>query len=315
MSAPMDLRIFVEPQQGTTYARLRTLAVEAERLGFDGFFTSDHYQHMGDGDGGPGPLDALTTLAGLACDTERLRLGTLVTPITFRGPGPLAVAIAQIDEMSGGRVELGLGAGWYEEEHRSYAIPFPTLGGRFERLEEQLAILTGLWTTPPGATFDYAGVHYRVEASPALAKPVQSPHPPIVMGGYGQRRTPRLAAAYAAEFNVPFCPVAAFSGVCDNVREACRSRDRDPATMAFSVAQVVCCGADEHELARRATAIGREVGELRENGVAGTPAECAATVAAFRAAGADRLYLQVLDDTDLDHLRLIAEAVAPAAAG
>ncbi|MEQ8842779.1 MAG: LLM class F420-dependent oxidoreductase [Acidimicrobiales bacterium] len=307
----MHLRIFVEPQQGTTYARLRTLAQRAEALGFDGFSTSDHYLHMGDGDGLPGPCDALTTLAGLAGDTERLRLGTLVTPITFRLPGPLAIAVAQIDEMSNGRVELGLGAGWFEEEHRKYGIPFHDLGGRFDRLEEQLAIITGLWETPAGEEFEFSGEHYTIQSSPALAVPTQSPRPPIVMGGFGQKRTPRLAATYADEFNVPFSPAAAFAPVTDNVVAACEARDRDPATMTFSAAQVVCCGTDEAEIARRAAAIGREVPELRENGVAGTPDECVARLREFADAGATRAYLQVLDDTDLDHLELIAAEVAP----
>jgi len=307
----MDLRIFVEPQQGTTYARLSTLARRAEALGFDAFFTSDHYQHM-DGDGLPGPCDAWTTLAGLARDTDRLRLGTLVTPVTFRLPGPLAIAVAQVDEMSGGRVELGLGAGWFDAEHSSYGIPFPDLGARFDRLEEQLAIITGLWATPPGETFDFEGQHYSVKDSPALVTPTQSPRPPIVMGGFGPKRTPRLAATYADEFNVPFFPAAAFADAAANVTAACEARDRDPATMVFSAAQVVCCGADETSLARRAEAIGRSVEELRENGVAGTPDECVARLREFADAGATRAYLQVLDDTDLDHLELIAAEVAPA---
>ncbi|MEM7140197.1 MAG: LLM class F420-dependent oxidoreductase [Actinomycetota bacterium] len=307
----MDFRIFVEPQQGTTYARLCALAQEAEALGFDAFFTSDHYLHMGDGDGLPGPNDAWTTLAGLARDTERLRLGTLVTPVTFRLPGPLAIAVAQIDEMSGGRVELGLGAGWYEDEHTAYGISFPALGDRFGRLEEQLAIITGLWETAGGDTFDFTGDHYTVENSPALARPIQSPRPPIVMGGYGPKRTPRLAATYADEFNLPFSPVGVFRALCDNIRAACEIQDRDPASMTFSAAQVVCCGADEVELARRAAAIGREVEELRENGVAGTPDECVERIRAFADEGADRMYLQVLDDTDLDHVRLVAAEVIP----
>ncbi len=307
----MDLRIFVEPQQGTDYGRLTALAQLADQLGFDAFFSSDHYLNMGDGDGRPGPSNAWTTLAGLARDTTRIRLGTLVTPITFRLPGPLAITVAQVDAMSGGRVELGLGAGWFDEEHANYGIPFPDLKGRFDRLEEQLAIITGLWDTPVGERFDFAGEHYTLERSPALPKPVQTPHPPIVMGGFGPKRTPRLAATYADEFNVPFFPAAAFAAACDNVIAACVARDRDPATMTFSVAQVICCGTDEAEIARRAATIGREVEELRENGIAGTPEECAERLREFSAVGAQRAYLQVLDDTDHDHLNLIAEELAP----
>jgi F420-dependent oxidoreductase-like protein len=307
----MDLRIFVEPQQGTTYGRLRTLAERAEALGFDGFFTSDHYLHMGDGDGLPGPCDAWTTLAGLARDTTRLRLGTLVTPVTFRLPGPLAIAVAQVDEMSDGRVELGIGAGWYEDEHRAYGVPFPAVGERFDRLEEQLAIITGLWATAPGDRFSFAGDHHRVDDSPALVTPTQSPRPPIIMGGFGPSRTPRLAARHADEFNLPFFPASSFGSVTDNVVAACEAIDRDPATMTFSAAQVLCCGRDEAELARRAQAIGREVDELRENGVAGTPDECVEVLRGLGDAGAVRAYLQVLDDTDLDHLELVAAEVAP----
>ena len=307
----MDLRIFVEPQQGTTYERLAALAGVAETTGFDGFFSSDHYLRMGEGVGLPGPTDAWTTLAGLARDTSRIRLGSLVTPITFRLPGPLAIIVAQVDAMSGGRVELGIGAGWFDEEHTNNGIPYPAMGERFDRLEEQLAIITGLWSTPTGETFDFAGDHYRVERSPALPKPIQTPRPPIVMGGFGPKRTPRLAATYADEFNLPFFPASAFAGTCANVVAACEARARDPATMTFSAAQVVCCGRDDAEIARRAAAIGREVGELRENGVTGTPAECATRLREFADAGAARVYLQILDDTDHDHLRLIAEEVVP----
>ncbi len=200
----MQLRIFTEPQQGASYDDLLAVAQAAERLGFDGFFRSDHYLVMGGGDGLPGPTDAWVTLAGLARDTTRLRLGTLVTSATFRLPGPLAVSVAEVDHMSGGRVELGLGAGWYEAEHRAYAIPFPPLGERFERLEEQLAIITGLWGTPAGERFSYTGRHYEVTDSPALPKPRQQPRPPVIVGGHGPSRTPRLAATYADEFNLAF---------------------------------------------------------------------------------------------------------------
>jgi F420-dependent oxidoreductase-like protein len=306
-----DLRIFVEPQQGAGYEQQRRIAVHAEHLGFGAFFRSDHYLKMGSVSGLPGPTDAWITLGALARDTRRIRLGTLVTSATFRHPGPLAISVAQVDEMSHGRVELGLGAGWYAAEHEAYAIPFPPLGERFERLEEQLAIITGLWATAEGDTFSFSGRHHTVTSSPGLPKPVQAGGIPIVIGGRGPRRTPRLAAAYADEFNVPFADLAGFTEACDRVRAACDDRQRDPATMTFSAALVVCCGADEREIARRAAAIGREVDELRTNGLAGTPEEVADTVRAWVAAGADRLYLQVLDMNDLDHLDLIAHEVAP----
>jgi F420-dependent oxidoreductase-like protein len=305
-----DLRVFTEPQQGATYADLLAVARRAESLGYGAFFRSDHYLAMGGANGLPGPTDAWVTLAGIARETSTIRLGTLVTSATFRLPGPLAITVAQVDDMSDGRVELGLGAGWYEAEHEAYGIEFPPLGERFDRLEEQLEIITGLWATPTGETFDSPGGHYPVTASPALPKPVQSPVP-IVIGGGGPKRTPALAARYASEFNVPFVPVEFFTAQCHRVRAACETIDRDPATMSFSIALVLCCGADEDEVVRRAAAIGREPDELRQNGAAGTPEEVIATLRSWAHAGADRIYLQVLDLADLDHLDLVAEQVAP----
>src|ERR1700722_20139875 len=198
----MELRIFCEPQQGASYDDILKLALVSEAGGFGAFFRSDHYLKMGSVSGLPGPTDAWATLAGLAAETSRIRLGTLVTPGRVRLPGPLAITVAQADQMSGGRVELGLGAGWFEAEHTAYGIPFPPAAERFDRLEEQLAILTGLWETPVGQRFSFAGKFYPVTDSPALPKPVQRPHPPILIGGRGLRRTPQLAARYADEFNV-----------------------------------------------------------------------------------------------------------------
>ncbi|MGH9067739.1 MAG: LLM class F420-dependent oxidoreductase [Acidimicrobiales bacterium] len=307
----MRLRIFTEPQQGASYEQLRAVAATAEEAGFDAFFRSDHYLVMGDGDGRPGPTDAWVTLAGLARDTSTIRLGTLVTSATFRLPGPLAVSVAEVDAMSGGRVELGLGAGWYEAEHRAYGIPFPEVAERFDRLEEQLAIVTGLWDAPAGGTFSYPGHHYQVSDSPALPKPVQSPHPPVIVGGRGRRRTPDLAARYADEFNLAFRPAEECRSQFENVSRACESAGRDPASLRFSAAVVVCCGVDEAEVNRRARAIGREAAELREHGAAGSPEEVAESLAAYGAAGAGTAYLQILDLGDLDHLRLIAEQVVP----
>jgi F420-dependent oxidoreductase-like protein len=306
----MKLRIFVEPQQGATYEQLLAVAQATEALGFDAFFRSDHYLAMG-GDGLPGPTDAWVTLAALARETTRIRLGTLVSSATFRWPGILAIIVAQVDAMSGGRVELGLGTGWYDGEHTAYGIPFPALGERFERLEEQLAILTGLWATPVGEKFTFSGAHYSVADSPALPKPLQKPHPPLILGGAGAKRTPRLAATYADEFNVPFHGVADTHAQFTRVREACASRNRDPASLILSAAQVVCCGADEAEIAARARAIGREVDELRTNGAAGTPDEVVARLRELGEAGAQTVYLQVLDLDDLDHLRLLSERVLP----
>jgi F420-dependent oxidoreductase-like protein len=306
------LRVFTEPQQGATYDQLLTVARLSEELGFDAFFRSDHYMRIGDGDPGPGSTDAWVTLAAIGRETSTIRLGTLVTPATFRFPGPLAISVAQADAMSGGRVELGFGAGWYEDEHRAYAIPFPTTRERFDRLEEQLAIVTGLWTTPVGERFAFEGRHYQVANSPALPKPVQQPHPPVILGGWGTKRTPRLAALYAQEFNVPFSPVAAYRGACDHVRAACDAADRDPSTMRFTVAQVTCVGEDDATFRRRAQAIGHDADQLRENAVGGVVEEVIGRIGEFAEAGAETLYMQILDLDDLDHIRLIASEVMPA---
>ena len=307
----MELRIFTEPQQGATYDDLLAVALEAERLGFGAFFRSDHYLHMG-GEPGPGPTDAWITLAGLARDTSTIRLGTLVSSATFRQPGPLAVTVATVDAMSGGRVELGLGAGWYESEHTAFGIPFPPLGERFDRLEEQFEIITGLWSTDLGGSFDHQGHHYQVAGGTGLPKPVQSPRPPIVVGGGGPKRTPALAARFADEFNMPFSDLAATETQFERVRKACEAIGRDPEGITLSAAQVVCVGADEREIGRRAEAIGRDPEELRVNGVAGSPAEAIDRIQAFADLGAERIYLQVLDLADLDHLGLIASEVLAA---
>jgi F420-dependent oxidoreductase-like protein len=304
-----DLRIFTEPQQGASHADLVAVAQRAEALGYGAFFRSDHYLKMGGATGLPGPSDAWVSLAGIAMQTSKIRLGTLVTSATFRHPGPLAISVAQVDEMSQGRVEFGIGAGWYEAEHQAYGIPFPDLGGRFDRLSEQLEVITGLWRTPLSETFSYAGQHYHLTDSPGLPKPAQIGGPPIIIGGRGAVRTPMLAARHAAEFNLPFGDLAAYQVQQNRVRAACEHIGRDPESMIWSAALVACVGGDEAEVNRRAAAIGREPAELRANGVAGTAAEAAETLSTWRAAGVERIYLQILDLTDLDHMDLIAAAV------
>ncbi|MEY2231824.1 LLM class F420-dependent oxidoreductase [Streptomyces sp. BF23-19] len=302
----MDLRVFTEPQQGASYDTLLSVAKATEDLGFDAFFRSDHYLRMGSADGLPGPTDAWITLAGLARETRRIRLGTLMTAGTFRLPGVLAIQVAQVDQMSGGRIELGLGAGWFEEEHKAYGIPFPA--DRMSRLEEQLAVVTGLWATELGATFDHAGKHYRVENSPALPKPAQAKIP-VLVGGHGAKRTPRLAARYADEFNMPFASIADSERQFARVREAAEEAGRGPDDLRYSNALVVCVGKDDAEVARRAAAIGRDVDELKAHGLAGSPAEVVEKIGAYGASGASRVYLQVLDLHDLDHLELISAQV------
>ncbi|MFG2002942.1 LLM class F420-dependent oxidoreductase [Spirillospora sp. NPDC048911] len=304
----MRLRIFTEPQQGASYETLSSVAKATEDLGFDAFFRSDHYLKMGDMSGDPGPTDAWITLGALARETSRIRLGTLMTAATFRLPGPLAIAVAQVDQMSGGRVDFGVGTGWFEEEHTAYGIPFPSLNERFERLEEQLEIFTGLWGTPHGETYDFEGTYYRLANSPALPKPAQDGGPPVLIGGFGAKRTPRLAARFADEYNLPFHRFEDTEMAFGRVRKACEEAGRTK-PMVYSAAQVVCCGRDEAEIKRRADAIGREVDELRANGLAGTPAELVDKIGKFGELGAECLYLQVLDLDDLDHLELLGTEV------
>jgi F420-dependent oxidoreductase-like protein len=259
------------------------------------------------GDGLPGPTDSWTTLAGLARETSTIRLGTLVSSATFRHPGVLAIQVAQVDEMSGGRVELGLGTGWFAAEHAAYGIPFPDK--RFGMLEEQLEVITGLWGTPVGETYSFSGEHYTLTDSPALPKPAQA-RIPIVVGGGGPRRTPALAARFADEYNQSFPEIDSIGPRIAVIEEALAAAGRAPGSLTQSVALVTAVGADEAEFARRATAIGREPAELREHGIAGTVAEAVDRLGALREAGVERVYLQVLDLQDLEHLDLVAREVA-----
>jgi F420-dependent oxidoreductase-like protein len=308
----VDLRIFTEPQQGAAYEDLLKVARAAEDAGFDAFFRSDHFLAMGDANGLPGPTDAWVTLGALARETSTIRLGTLMTAATFRLPGPLGVMVAQVDQMSGGRVELGLGTGWYEAEHRAYGIPFPSLAERFSMLGEQLEVLTGAWRTPVGVRYSHHGEHYSFSDSPGLPKPLQTPYPPIIVGGNGKNRTPALAAEYATEFNMPFAGLDELVAGQERADAACRELGRDPATLGRSTTQVLCTGHDEAEVARRAGAIGRDPDELRANGLAGTTAEVVDKLGALgERAGLHRVYLQILDLSDLDHLELVAATIAP----
>jgi len=307
----MDFRAFVEPQQGATYADQLAVAKKAEELGYEAFFRSDHFLAMS-GDGLPGPTDSWVTLGAIARETSSIRIGTLVTSATFRYPGPLAVSVAQVDAMSGGRVELGLGTGWFEAEHQAYGIPFPPLGERFERLSEQLDIITGLWTTPTGEKFSYPGTHYTLSDSPALPKPVQQPHPPIIIGGGGAKRTPALAARFAAEYNVPFAPLDISQIQIERVTAALADAGRAADSIVYSAAFVVCAGRDDAEVARRAAAIGREVDELRANSpLTGTPAEIVDKLGPWSNLGVSRVYTQLLDMSDLAHMDFFAAEVMP----
>ncbi len=310
----MELHIFTEPQQGAHQQDLLAVARLSERLGFAGFFRSDHVMTIGSPPNPPGPTDAWVSLGEVAGATSRIRLGTLMTAATFRLPGVLAVAVAQVDQMSQGRVDFGFGAGWYEAEHRAYGIPFPSLRERMDRFDEQLQVITGLWATPEGGTFDFQGRYYRLEACPALPRPVQRPGPPVLMGGMGHSRTPRLAARFATEFNCAFVPLAAAAAQFERVKSACAAAGRDPASMRFSVALTLCCGQTEPEFQRRAKAIRREPEELRRIGLGGLVDEVIDRLGEVRELGCERAYLQVLDLHDLEHLELIAERVLPGAA-
>jgi F420-dependent oxidoreductase-like protein len=306
----MRLVIFTEPQNGASYDDQRRVAQTAEAAGFDGFFRSDHFLAMG-GDGLPGPTDSWVTLGGLALETSRIRLGTLVSSATFRMPGPLAIAVAQVDAMSNGRVEFGLGAGWFSEEHSAYAIPFAPVSERFDRLEEQLQIITGLWETPVGQRYDFAGKHYQVSNSPGLPKPVQSPRPPVIVGGAGPRRTPELAARFADEYNTSFVKIEAVAGLIQRVRDACAVIGRSEMPV-FSAPAVTCIGRDDAEVRRRAEVLGRDVDEMRAGGgIVGTVPEAVEAIGRYRAAGVERMFLQMNDMSDLDQIEFIAAEVAP----
>lgn len=307
----MELRIFIEPQEGASYEQQLSVAQAAESHGFAAFFRSDHLLRIKPGSGLPGPTDSWVTLGALARETSRIRLGTMVTSATFRLPGPLAVAVAQVDAMSGGRVEFGLGTGWFEPEHTAYGVPFPVLGERFDRLEEQLAILIGLWSTPIEERFSFDGRFYQLTDSPALPKPLQRPHPPVIIGGLGTRRTPALAARFAKEFNVPFASVEVTAERIEAVRAACAAAGRDPDELVYSHAITVCCAHEQSELERRAARIGRDLDDLRRSAAAGTPQEVAARLREYGRAGVSRSYLQIIDLDDLDHLAVIAAEVMP----
>ncbi|GAA3335299.1 LLM class F420-dependent oxidoreductase [Amorphoplanes nipponensis] len=304
----MRVSLFTEPHRGATYDDQLRLARHAEDGGFEGYLRADHYQSMGADPGLPGPTDAWLTLAGLARETSRLRLGTLVSSATFRLPGPLAIMVAQVDAMSGGRVELGLGAGWLEREHTSYGIPFPPLGERFDRLEEQLAIITGLWSTPDGARFSHEGKHYRLLDAPALPKPVQRPGPPIIIGGRGAKRTPELAGRFADEFNMPFKTVSETAAAFDRVRAASKRYGR---SVTLSAGIVVAIGRTDAEAERRAAPLHVPSALPPEDPVVGSPDTLVQRIGEFAAIGATRVHLRVIDMSDLDHVELIASRVLP----
>lgn len=305
----MRLRVLLEPRFGATYEQILGVARATEEAGLDAFFRGDHFLGIQPTEPTFVPTDSWTTLAGLARDTSRIRLGTLMTASTFRLPGQLAVAVATVDTMSGGRIELGIGTGWYEREHRFFGIPFPPLGQRFDRLEEQLAVITGLWTTPPGQPFDFAGRYYTIEGCLNPPLPAQRPRPPIIIGGGGPRRTPTLAARFADEFN---------SGIAGGleerfaaVRRICEEVGRDPATLRLSAALPTCCATSREEAERRADALGEAGRRLLSSGVVGVASDVVSRVEELAKAGADTVYFHIYE-TDPDQIGIIGAEVLSA---
>ncbi len=308
----MKVRILLEPRYGATYEQLVAMAKTAEETGFDAFFRSDHYLGITADDTSLVPTDSWTTIGGLARETTRVRLGTLMTAATFRHPGQLAVVVATADAMSGGRVELGIGTGWYEREHQYFGIPFPPTGERFDRLEEALAIITGLWTTEPGERFSFEGRHWQIDGCANFPRSAERSRPRIIVGGVGPKRTPRIAARYADEFNAALS--ASDSGVVENFRRICEEVGRDPDTVSISTVLPVSCGATRQEAEARRDRLGEAGRRLLSAGVVGTPADVVARAETSRTLGADVVYFHVYDGGDLDHIRLLGAEVVPALA-
>ncbi|MEV4730581.1 TIGR03560 family F420-dependent LLM class oxidoreductase [Saccharopolyspora sp. NPDC049426] len=303
------MRVLMEPRHGARYAEVLALARATENAGFEAFFRSDHLLGVDPDDPEYRPTDCWTTLAGLARETSRIRLGSLVTASTFRPPGLLATIVATVDEMSGGRVELGIGTGWYGREHDAFGLEFPTTRERFDRLEEVLAVLTGLWSTETGAApgFSFEGEHFRIDDNRTPPRPTQLPGPPIIIGGAGPKRTPAIAARHAAEFN------GALGG---DLRErfatfdrACEAIGRDPANARHSAVLPVACGTTRADVDRRAEVIGSEF--MRAHAAIGAPDHLVDRIGELAEIGADTVYLHVYDIHDLDQIALIGAEVLP----
>jgi F420-dependent oxidoreductase-like protein len=321
----MQCTIFTDPSNGATYDELLRSARLAEDFGYAGYFLSDHYLPFA-GDGFPGPIDVWTTLAGLARETSRIRLGSLVTCVTFRHPGALAITVAQVDAMSHGRVEFGLGAGYFEPEHRAYGIPFPSVGERFDRLADALELITGLWSTPVGQRYSFSGTCYELVDSPALPKPWQDPGPPIILGGTGKKRTPALAARFADEFNLQTSRRRApsehhrselksqdVSDQIELVRSAAEAIGRDPAEITFSMSALIGVGRTGE---RAASALDpRNYASQSFDGtvLSGSPAQIVDQLGPYAELGIRRVYVRA--PTDFESLaanfELLAAEVLP----
>jgi F420-dependent oxidoreductase-like protein len=311
----MRIELMIEGQEDVSWAQWVALARACEDHGVGTLFRSDHYLSV-TGHEQRGSLDAWTTMAGLAAVTTRLRLGVLVSPAGFRHPSVLAKSVATVDHISGGRVELGIGAGWNEREHAAYGFGFDALGVRMEILEEQLAIVCGSWADGP---FTHAGEHYRLDALDARPKPVQRPHPPIIVGGGAKPRTARLAARFADEYNTVFATPAECAERRAVVARAWQDAGRDPSTLTFSVMVPWLIGADEADLHQRADRLAAwrgdgdgaaAVGEIAAVGVAGSFDDAVARLRAYRDAGIDRIMLQHLLHDDLAAIALLPRLAA-----
>jgi len=299
---------------GGSYAQLLRLARAAEAAGYDAFFRSDHLR--AGRDRAEPALEAWTTLAGLARDTGRIRLGTLVTPVTFRHPSVLAREVATVDELSGGRLELGVGTGWFEAEHTTLGIDFPPLGERTERLAEAVEVITRLWT---GRAVSFEGRHYRLAGAQALPRPVQDPFP-LIVGGQGGRRSLELAVRHATEYNTTSADPAAAAQTFARARQACVAAGRDPASLRLSWMGTVLVASDQATLRRRAAQVAAWTGDpdtdpdvllaqLDARSVVGLPAQAAERLQQYVDAGAQRIYARIWDLDDLDQISEIAELV------
>ncbi|GAB7040625.1 LLM class F420-dependent oxidoreductase [Catenuloplanes niger JCM 9533] len=303
--------MFTEPHRGATFDEMLRAAQHAEAAGYDGFFRADHFMPVNRSDGFPGPSDAWVTLGAIARETRTIRLGTLLTSATFRHPAITAVTVAQVDEMSNGRIDFGLGAGWLGAEHTALGIPFFTPRERFERLDEQLQIITGLWATPRGERFSFTGKHFTLVDALALPKPVQTPGPPVIVGGRGPKSTPRLAALHADEYNVPPSSAAKCAEQYDLVRAASEKYGRTKAPLVLSASVAVACGRTDAEIAQRLALLEEPSILPPEPVIAGTPDQVVEQLAAYAEAGATRLYVRLRDQSDLDLLDLLAAEVIP----
>ncbi len=314
----MRVCLMIEGQEGVSWEDWVALGRACEESGLEGLFRSDHYAGLM-GDEMRDSLDAWTQIAALGALTERIRLGTLVSPVTFRHPSLLAKAVATADHVSGGRVELGIGAGWNVREHEAYGFPFPDLPERLERLEEQLELVVRQWTEE---SVDFSGRHYRAEALQALPKPVQRPRPPVIVGGAGKPRTARLAARFADEYNTPFPTLEQVRERRAAVERACVEAGRDP--LVFSVMTGCVVGSDRAELLHRVRRTMARMGLdgdpeefVRERGdvmVLGTVEEVVERLRGLEEAGVDRIFLQHLAHDDVELVRLLGAEVAPAVA-